>query len=198
MLPRTVRLTAATIVALGLLTACSGETGGSADPSASPSSSGASSSGSGPKVPAALPTGDLLNNPCNVLNASEAAKEGLMFPGRTVNESSVSCSFKSTGNPLNSVSIGALPQNKNGISDIYDQKAQSAYFEPVTVNGYPGVLADAHDGRPSGNCQLWLGVTDELAVSIIPQISAGQHKADPCGFAQEVAGVVVDHLKAAA
>jgi hypothetical protein len=50
-----------------------------------------------------------------------------------------------------------IPQNKRGISDICDQKAKQAYFEPVTVGGYPGVFADSQDGRASGSCTLLVG-----------------------------------------
>jgi hypothetical protein len=151
---------------------------------------------SGPRVPGPLPTDSLLHDPCSILTEAEAAQVGLAYPGRPVNETSASCSFRSSGNPLNSISIGAVPQNPHGISDIYDQKARSAYFEPVSIRGYPGALADIHDGRTSGNCQLWVGVTDELAVSIIPQISAGPNKNDPCGLAQKFAAAMIGHLKA--
>lgn len=171
-----------------LLTSCSGGT--------EPATPTTSAAASGPRVPSPLPTDGLLNDPCKVLTAAEAAQVGLAYPGRPVNETSPSCSFRSSGNPLNSISIGAVPQNPHGISDIYDQKAQSAYFEPVSISGYPGALADTHDGRPSGNCQLWVGVTDELAVSIIPQISAGPNKTDPCGLAQKFAAAMIGHLKA--
>ncbi|MET7990449.1 DUF3558 domain-containing protein [Amycolatopsis sp. NPDC005232] len=195
---RTLRLAAGTVAALALLTACSGGTGGATPPSASGSSDIAPSGGSGPKVPAPLPTKDLLSDPCSALTSAEATQVGLASPGRKTDGEVTGCTWTSSGNGQNFVAINVAPQNSNGISDIYDQKAQQAYFETVTVDGYPGAFTSKADLRPSGNCQLWLGVTDQLAVSINPQLSVGPNKADPCGYAKRFATTFIAHLKAAA
>ncbi|WP_409184105.1 DUF3558 domain-containing protein [Amycolatopsis sp. VS8301801F10] len=196
---RTIRIAAAAVAALGLLTACGGgKADGGNTPSQAPASSSATGGGSGPKVPAALPTKDLLgDNPCKVLTDAETSDFGLVVPGKTLTGDLPGCQWRSADNGQNSIGMRVVQQNKNGISDIYDQKARQAYFEPVTVDGYPGVLADTQDGRPSGTCTLWLGVTDQLSVSIIPAIGAGPNKSNPCGLAQKFAGAVVKHLKAA-
>ncbi|QRP51312.1 DUF3558 domain-containing protein [Amycolatopsis sp. FDAARGOS 1241] len=194
---RTVRVAAGTVAALACLTACDSGSGSGTTPSSSaPSSSQAA--GSGPKVPSPLPTDALLNDPCSVLSASEATQVGLASPGKKDTGQLTGCTWKSTRSDQNSIAIRPLPQNKGGISDIYDQKAQSAYFEPVTIDGYPGVFADIQDGRPSGTCTLWVGVTDQLAVSVIPQIGVGDNKNNPCGLAQKFATAMVGHLKGAA
>lgn len=198
---RTIRIAAAAVAALSLLTACGGggKTGGGDTPSQAPASSSATGGGSGPKVPAPLPTQDLLGgNPCKVLTDAETSDFGLVVPGEKTTEPLAGCEWRSSGNGQNSIGMRVVPQNKNGISDIYDQKTRQAYFEPVTVDGYPGVLADTQDGRPSGTCTLWLGVTDQLAISIIPSIGAGPNKSNPCGLAQKFGGAVVKHLKGAA
>ncbi len=96
---------------------------------------------------------------------------------------------------MNSVGITVVPQNTGGISDIYAQKAQQAYFEPVSINGYPGVYSAKADHRADGNCQLWVGVTDQLAVAVTPLISTGQNKSNPCGIAEKFAAVMIKHLK---
>ncbi|MEW2507192.1 DUF3558 domain-containing protein [Amycolatopsis sp. NPDC047767] len=180
--------------ALSLLTACGAE---AAKPTP-PQSSSPPSTASSPKVPAPLPTTDLLNDPCNVLNAAETAQIGLAYPGRTVQETLRSCAWTSSGSKQNFVHITALPQNDHGISDIYDMKAQQAYFEPTSIEGYPAVFADTQDGRSSGTCTLWVGVTNQLAASVIPQIGTGRNKTNPCGVAQQVATVMIKHLKAPA
>jgi hypothetical protein len=198
MLSRTVRLTAATVVSLGLLTACTGGTGGTTEPSTPASASASSSVDPSLKVPAPLATEQLLNSPCDVLTAAETAQVGLAYPGRKSTEPLTSCQWTSSGSAVNFVGISALPQNKGGISDIFDQKSSQAYFEPVTIDGYPGVFAAKADGRPSGNCVLWVGATDQLAFSINPQISTGKNRTNPCGLAQQIATVVVQHLKGAA
>jgi hypothetical protein len=194
MLPRTVRLTAATVSALALLTACSGGNGGSADPSPS-SSPSSSSSGDGPKVPAPLPTQALLTDPCSILTAAEATQVGLASPGRKRTSGLLGCTWKFSTSEQNDVGLTALPQNTGGISDIYANKPQSVYFEPVDINGYPGVFTDIQDARSQGSCTLWVGVTDQLAVSVIPQIGVGQNKTDPCPVAQKFATAMIAHLK---
>jgi hypothetical protein len=68
----------------------------------------------------------------------------------------------------------------------------------VTVDGYPGVLSDVHDGRPSGNCTVWVGVTDQLAASVNAQISSDDAKSNACAIAQNVAEAMIQHLKGAA
>ena len=96
------------------------------------------------------------------------------------------------------MNVGAVPQNKGGISDIYDQQSRQAYFQPVTVNGYPGVFADTQDGRPSGSYTLWVGITDQLAFTVGVSITTGQNKATPCASAQKIGEAVITHLKGAA
>jgi hypothetical protein len=66
------------------------------------------------------------------------------------------------------------------------------------VNGYPGVLADTHDGRPSGSCSLWVGITDQLAFTVVTSITTGANKANTCTSAQHVGEAVITHLKGAA
>jgi hypothetical protein len=69
---------------------------------------------------------------------------------------------------------------------------------PVTVSGYPGVFADTQDGRPSGSCTLWIGITDQLAYSVVTSITVGANKATTCASAQKVGEAVIAHLKGAA
>jgi hypothetical protein len=195
MLSRTVRLTAATLASLSLLTAC-GSSGESTGATTSPAPATTSSIPADLRVPAPLPTADLLNNPCNILTAAEAAQIGLAYPGEKVTEVVTGCRWTSSGSSQNFVHVTALPQNTGGISDIYDQKSKEAYFEPTSIDGYPALYADTQDGRPSGTCTLWVGVTDHLAASVIPQIGTGRNRANPCGVAKSVATAVVQHLKA--
>jgi hypothetical protein len=194
MLSRTARLIAATAASFGLLTACSSGSGAPATPA---SSADASNVDPSLKVRAPLPTDALLNNPCDVLTETEASQIGLAYPGEKQTGQLTSCRWDSSGSAgaQNSVFIGAVPDNKDGISDIYQQKSSSAYFQAATVDGYPAVFADKHDGRPSGNCTIWVGATDQLAFSVNPQISTGRNKDNSCGLAQQIATVVVQHLK---
>jgi hypothetical protein len=186
----TVQLTAATLGALCLLTACGGA---SSNPSPSPVPS-SSSSGAGPKVPAPLPTQALLHDPCSILTDAEAAQISLRSPGTNRSTSPIpGCTWKYTQTEQDQIALKARPQNTGGISDVYTNKPSSAYFEPVDINGYPGVFTDIQDARTEGSCTLWVGVTDQLAVSVIPSIGVG--KSDPCGIAKNFATAMIAHLK---
>ncbi|WP_093572313.1 hypothetical protein [Amycolatopsis rubida] len=52
--------------------------------------------------------------------------------------------------------------------------------------------AAAEDSRSSGNCVLWAGVTDQLAVSVNPQIGIGTTR-DGYGVAQEATAAMSGH-----
>ncbi|SEP52012.1 DUF3558 domain-containing protein [Amycolatopsis saalfeldensis] len=198
---RTVQLTGAILGALCVLTACSPKTDSGDKPSAAPSPTSADVAAN-LKVSAPLPTGGLLSNPCAVIAPSQF--DALNFAGAGTKREpangslAADCKWASKSNDGNIVFISPLPVNKNGISDIYSQKAQAAYFEPATIAGYPGVFTDVHDGRPSGNCSLWVGVTDQLAVSVNAQISSDDAKSNTCAIAQNVAEAMIKHLKGAA
>ncbi|MEV4600346.1 DUF3558 domain-containing protein [Amycolatopsis sp. NPDC049253] len=150
------------------------------------------------KVSTPLPTDAVLNDPCALLSAGQAGKIGLKTPGKLDDRTPKACTWESSGNAENSVGIGALPQNKNGLSDIYSGKSSAAYFTPVTIEGYPAVFTDKSDDRSSGSCQLWIGITDQLAVSVGTVINVGANKPDPRPVAQKVGQTMIDHLKSAA
>ncbi|MDT8911014.1 DUF3558 domain-containing protein [Amycolatopsis sp. PS_44_ISF1] len=189
------------VVAAVSLTACSGggdSTGNGSSPSKTAPDT--SSPGGDPalKVPAPLPAQALLSNPCSALTDAELKDVGLTPPGELTQGPPALCDWSSLSTKQNGVGVGAVPQNKGGISDIYDQRAKQAYFQPVTVDGYPGVFADTQDGRPSGSCSLWVGITDQLAFTVVTSITIGPNKAQPCDVARKVGTAVVTHLRGAA
>ncbi|MEV6895764.1 DUF3558 domain-containing protein [Amycolatopsis sp. NPDC051372] len=196
--PRTVRYAASTAAALTaaiLLAACSGS---STTPPGPASSAAGSTVEPVLEISTPLPTDAVLNDPCSVLSAVQAAQIGLKRDGKLDDRSPKACTWESSGNAENSVGIGALPQNKNGLSDIYSGKSSAAYFTPTTTGGYPAVFTDKTDDRSTGSCQLWIGITDHLAVSVGTVINVGANKADPCRIAQRAGQAMIDHLKGAA
>ncbi|SEP54592.1 DUF3558 domain-containing protein [Amycolatopsis saalfeldensis] len=158
------------VAASVLLAGCGGSSNGAAEtsPSAAPSSEAGDSL---LKVSAPLSADGLIDNPCSALGDSQLTDIGLLTNGQATADSPKLCRWKSSSNELNSISLSAVPQNKGGISDIYAQKAQSAYFEPVSISGYPGVYAS---------------------------ISSGPNKTDPCPIAKKVGDGVVAHLRGGA
>lgn len=198
---RAFQLGAAALAAAGVLSACSGGSGGagSIPPATSASSSAAAASSGGqlaPPVPAPLPTDTLLANPCGALSPDQAAQIGLTGAGKAdQDEAGPRCQWKSATSTLNAVYISPVPANANGLSDIYANKAKDQYFQPTTIDGYPAVYADVQDTRSIGDCSLWVGVTDQLAVSVSTQIGEGPNKSNPCPVIQRVATAMVQHLQ---
>lgn len=200
---RTVRLAAAAVAALTLLTACtSPKTGTGSAETTSPTAGTTASQGQGgdaPKVPAPLPVDGLLSAPCSALSPAQQDDIGMVKPGEvTKGPAGPDCTWASVSTDANTVSVSPFPTNKNGLSDIYAGKAQGAYFEPLTIAGYPAVSTNVSDLRSQGNCPIWVGVTDQLAVVVTAQILRGENKTQPCTVAQKVAEAMIQHLKGAA
>jgi hypothetical protein len=200
---RAIRLGAAAFAAAGLLTACSG-TGTTVEQPTTQSSATATSSsaaagqGEAPRVPAPLPVDGLLAQPCSALSPVQTDELGMVKPERLQGSIGPSCRWTSASNDANTVTVSAMTANKGGLGDIYANKAGSVYFEPTQIDGYPAVYADIQDGRPHGTCSLWVGVTDQLAVSVMPQILRGSNASNPCPVAERTAKAMTEHLKGAA
>ena len=188
-------LVGAAAVAVVALAACSGGGSTGTGTSSAPSSAAVDPS---LKVPAPLPTQALLSDPCSAVTDAQLAGVGLAPPGQVSEGPPKLCGWNSTATAQNRIDVGAVPQNNGGISDIYSQKSREAYFEPVTVNGYPGVFADIQDGRASGSCTLWVGITDQLAFSVVTSLTTGPNKSNPCPKAQQLGEAMIAHLKGTA
>ncbi|MTD58701.1 DUF3558 domain-containing protein [Amycolatopsis pithecellobii] len=197
---RALQLGAAALATAGVLSACSsGTNAGSIPPPASATGTPASSSqggGEAPSVPSPLPTAALLANPCNGgLSADQVYKLGLAATGtKRQDQTGATCTWRSDTYDANQVSITAVTPNKNGLSDVYATRGNDKYFEPTTVSGYPAVYAGILD-RSGGDCSLWVGVTDQLAVNVQTQILDGPNKSNPCPVVERVATAMVQHLQ---
>ncbi|SFJ53195.1 DUF3558 domain-containing protein [Amycolatopsis sacchari] len=198
---RAFQLGAAALAAAGVLSACSGGSGGggSIPPlSSTPGSTAASSSAEqlAPAVANPLPTDALVSDPCSALSAEQVQNIGLSGPGTSEqSDAGPMCKWKSATSQFNAVFISPITANKNGLNDIYANKPKDKYFEPTTVSGYPAVYADILDSRANGDCSLWVGVTDQLAVSVSTQIGSGQNKSNPCPVVERVATAMIQHLQ---
>jgi len=197
---RAFQLGAAAVASVAVLSACSSETAGNpstATPrSAGSSSAAASTSQLAPKVPSALPTDALTTNPCSALSPAQVTKIGLTGAGEMRQDDlGPNCKWRSATSQFNVVYLSPMTINKNGLSDIYAAKANFAYFEPTTVNGYPGVYASPTENRSGGDCQLWVGVTEQLSVSVSDQIGDGPNKTNPCLVTERVATAMINHLQ---
>ena len=121
-------------------------------------------------------------------------------PNQSTDDTGITCKWSGTVNTSNVIYIDVLTPNKNGLSDIYTSQAggKFAYFEPVTIDGYPGVHAEPKDSRSQGYCTLWLGVSDQLAVAVSAELVEGANQTQPCNSTDKVGSAVIEHLKGAA
>jgi hypothetical protein len=107
---------------------------------------------------------------------------------------SVGCEWTddSVGVAGTEVGVDQETKIKHGLSDVYKQQHQQAYWQPVTIQGYPAVLSALTDGRADGTCFLNLGITDSDVAVLSYQGSPGSQ---PCDKVQTVAGLVVRSLR---
>ncbi|WP_020669133.1 DUF3558 domain-containing protein [Amycolatopsis nigrescens] len=182
-----------------LLAACSGggEVAGTPNTTSAPPAQSSSATGpsEAPRVSTPLPTDALLNRPCDALSAAQTTEIGMVDPQSSQTATGPQCRWRSASDRNNTITIQAVTANKGGLDDIYFTKPQSAYFEPVQIGGQPAVYTSNLDARPSGTCVLWVGATDQLAVSVGAQISFGQNKTNPCPVAQRAATAMVENLR---
>lgn len=198
---RAVRLGAVTLAAATVLAACSG--GG--DTSGSPASSRAATTtgspgGAAPQVPAPLNIVQVKTDACKALSAQQIDQIGLVGPGKPTSISiGPGCTWASQAYATNVAGIGLVTANQLGLNNIYNKKDQyKGYFEPTTVEGYPAVYAAQTDGRSTGECLLWFGLTDQDYALVETGIGAGPNRSNPCPVADRIATAVIEHLKGAA
>lgn len=193
----TMRRSLVLLIAAGALVAgCSGTTSGTAStaPSSAPAES-SGSSGSAPKVASPLNTSAIESNACSALSAAKRTELGLGEGEQRTTSVGPGCSLFAADDRLNQIEISPVLANKNGLSDVYDTKANNEYFEPTEISGYPAVYAASLDARKSGKCGLFVGVTDQLAVNILVQYDNGPGASEPCPVAQKVGEAMIETLK---
>lgn len=154
--------------------------------------------GHAPRVRVPLNDARLVSDPCSALSTPQL--QGIGFTGAiktTVKDLAVGnvCSWDDDSIGTVGASVGVAVQTTlvHGLSDIYAQHATLAYFLPVTINGYPAVLAGTEDQRSTGTCDLNLGVSDTSVLSIeYDQMDLGS---SACDQVQALARAVVETLQ---
>jgi hypothetical protein len=154
-----------------------------------------------PPVPAPLSVAAVVNNACSLLSADQLQAMG--FTAATTkalpekDSIGVGCGWTDDSIGQTGAQIGVDLQTvlTHGLRDIYVQKKDMAYWQPVTVAGYPAVIADHLDSRPQGNCRMDLGVTDTDVLLVDYQGDVGSQ---PCVKVQALAAAVVRALKGGA
>jgi hypothetical protein len=116
--------------------------------------------------------------------------------GATAERAGPFCTWTADPAVNSTVGVGFLTGNKNGLSDTYRGRSRFGYFEETTVEGYPAVFNDLDDGRPSGICNITIGISDTLTFRATEQ--GGRKGQASCDRAKQVAASVITTLKAGA
>ncbi len=100
---------------------------------------------------------------------------------------------ESHGRVHTQTAVDLLTRLHRGLRDICAQRHTMAYWQPVAVGGYPGVLGDVSDERSTtAACRLYLGVTDTDVLLLDYQDDSG---AEPCAEVLRVADTVTRALQ---
>ncbi|OLZ49538.1 DUF3558 domain-containing protein [Amycolatopsis keratiniphila] len=182
---------------------CTGETPGTATPTPGTSpSSAAPDDPNVPKVANPLDASAFVGDACKLLPAAAAAELGFPEPGEASNDTSnPACSWhirgKADGLQL-ILGSGNREKGMGGIAGLRKAKdsGQLRFLEPgPDVDGYPTVYYGLRDRRASGNCDLAVGIADDLTFSA--HAGGYDNEQESCGNAQKAASAVIKTLKGA-
>lgn len=185
---------------------CTGETPGTATPTPGTSPSSASSAApedpNVPKVANPLNASAFVGDACKLLSPAAAAELGFTEPGESSNDTSNSdCSWGIRGKADSLQLIlgsGNREKGMGGIAGLHKAKeaGQLRFLEPgPEVDGYPTVYYGIQDRRAGGNCDLAVGVADDLTVGV--HAGGYDNEQESCGNAQKAASAVIKTLKGA-
>jgi len=173
----------------------------------SPSGSVPSSTDSGqelpfagaPKVTDPLDTTRFQKDPCQALTADQAQSLGTPPTGKPRNMPfGNACEWKNPDTRAHAV-VHFLDRYPYGLSTEYQAREDGklALFQVLPpIEGYPAVVSDVVDPRPTGACTVVVGVSDEIAFEVPLQLSPENiGKKDPCEIAAMVAGMALQTMK---
>jgi hypothetical protein len=209
-----IKVSAGIALVVVLVAGCTDKQSGTATPS---TPTGGDSTSTGRSTPTTTPSGGapavknpldaskFIPQPCTALSANTLKQLNVSRPGIPDTESAVAkgsgpfCIWHTDDQPTNmSYGVGFLTANKNGLSDTYrgGKKAFPGYFEPTEVDGYPAVFNGLTEDRPSGACNITVGISSSLAfrVGLEGNKDVGTKA---CDLVKQVAAAVIQTLKGA-
>jgi hypothetical protein len=205
---RMVRIAVCVLLIAVVATGCMSQQNGS--PTAEPDSTGTGASAStaptnggtygAPRVSNPLDATKFLSQPCAVLTKVQLESFGVSQPGEPDTDSDIAkvsgpgCLWHARPEVSSTIGMSFLTGNKNGLSDTYRGRDRFEFFEETAVSGYPAVFNDLSDGRPHGDCNITVGISDTLAFRAREDGDlVGQAV---CDRAKQVAAAVIATLKA--
>lgn len=153
-----------------------------------------------PKVAHPLNPEPFAHEPCRLLTSAQANQLGVRLPG--VLREGVSGPDCTWGNEETGATLGVQPDlvTGDGLSRAYLKRDELKYFiEIPSIEGYPGVAASYIDGRSTGLCTIWVGITDDVMFQVQGGVSTRkQGSADACQATTIAAGMIVTTIKGGA
>lgn len=137
-----------------------------------------------PEVPEPLDIEGIVADPCAALTEAQLIRLDVVEPGRP---GTMDCSWSLTTGTYH----GVIVSLDSSLDEVY-ASGVNKYFQETTIAGYPAVYASVLDQRAQGGCNLWVGVTDDVAVGV----STVFLDVDPCPVAERFATSVVEGLLA--
>lgn len=152
-----------------------------------------------PKVADPLDPAKFQENPCLSLTSQQSEDFNLGPSGQPYQgDLGEACKWRNAST-RGQVDLQFLDDDPRGLSSEYevDEDGRWAYFEELSIEGYPAVARSQVDRRDGGACTVVVGASDVIAFEIVLQQS--QEKIgtdDPCEVAADVAGEAVKTMKA--
>ncbi|WP_091611666.1 DUF3558 domain-containing protein [Amycolatopsis saalfeldensis] len=186
-----------TTIAAIAVAGCGSTSNGQATPA--PSSSAAGDPILAPKVTDPIAnTESYASDPCSAVPSSEVESlGGPIKQTKTDNSDSGNLCVWTFTDLHGSASGGLLTKQTSGINGLYidHQKGYLTTFTPhAPIAGYPAVIY-ARGGESEGNCNLAVGVRDDLAYTVVMLLRSGPAQSNACGIAEQIATTAVEHMK---
>ena len=185
----------ATAVAISI-SGCGSSNGGQATPT--PSSSPTGDAFLAPRVANPLAATQAYEaDPCSAVSVADVEKLGGPIKKTDVNSTANGKLCAWTFADLNGSASAGIPTEKSGINGLYldNQKGYLTKFQPhAPIENYPAVVY-ARGGEATGNCNLAVGLRDDLAYTVIILLNSGPAESNPCGMAEQIASIAIDHMK---
>ncbi|CAM3095261.1 DUF3558 domain-containing protein [Saccharomonospora xinjiangensis] len=150
-----------------------------------------------------------LGRPCDLVSprllekldtSPSEANPSLPEDDKVAAEAGPGCSW--TGEGEGSIGIGIDSGNKErgvgGLRALEMARDQGRYklWEETSIEGYPAVYMGVRDARHEGDCDLAVGIADDMTFGV-SAISFRENPEKACQVAAEVAADVIGNLKAA-
>ncbi|WP_433470562.1 DUF3558 domain-containing protein [Saccharomonospora azurea] len=190
-----------------LAVSCSVTEDGIADPSDSGSTGISMSPAPERTVSDPLDISPYLSNPCDLVSpgmlsrlgtSPDLAKPSLPEDNAIVAETGPACSWssESEGSIGLGIDTGNFERGLGGLRGLEVSRDQGRYklWEELSVSGYPAVYYGVRDARSEGDCDLAIGIADDMTVGVTAH-SFYENPQRACGVANEVAADVIQTLK---